>query len=90
MAERKEDLPEGYIVPIHRSLTQEIYWAGVPRNILLLEVFGGILGGVIFKSFSVIVVMVILHFVCRYFGQKDPKFLEVYWRGKDYKSFYKA
>ena len=52
MAEVKQELPPGYIVPVHRSLTQKIYWGGVPRNVLLCEFFGGVIGGIIFKSFT--------------------------------------
>lgn len=90
MAEKSQELPPGYVVPVHRSLTEELYWGGVPRNILIFEIFGGILGGVFFKTFSIVVLMFLVHMVCCYFGQKDPKFLQVYWSNKDYKPFYKA
>ena len=42
----KEQHPNGYAVPLHRSLTQPIFWGGVPRNLLLLEVLVGIIGGI--------------------------------------------
>lgn len=88
MAEVKQELPPGYVVPVHRSLTQKIYWGGVPRNVLLAEFFGAIIGGILFKSFLFVGLMVAIHFVFRFFGEKDPLFIDVYWANKDYKSFY--
>lgn len=81
-------LPEGYIIPIHRSLIQPLYWMGVPRNVLLIEIFGTILGGVIFKSFFVPVVALCVHFLFKYLGSKDPDFYKVFWASKSYKKFY--
>ena len=72
-------LPEGYIIPIHRSLIQPLYWMGVPRTIL---------GGVIFKSFFVPVVALCVHFLFKYLGSKDPDFYKVFWASKSYKKFY--
>lgn len=87
---KNSELPPGYVIPIHRSLTQEIYWAGVPRNLLLLEVFGSILGAVIFKTWIIPVIMFIVHICARWMGQKDSKFISVYTRSLPYKDFYKA
>ena len=88
MAEVKQELPPGYVVPVHRSLTQKIYWGGVPRNVLLAEFFGAIIGGILFKSFLFVGLIGAIHFVFRFFGEKDPLFIDVYWANKDYKSFY--
>lgn len=81
-------MPEGYIVPIHRSLIQPLYWMGVPRSVLLMEIFGTILGGVIFKSFIVPVVALVVHFLFKYLGSKDPDFYKVFWKSRNYKKFY--
>jgi type IV secretory pathway TrbD component len=75
-------------IPIHRSLVQPQYWMGVPRNILILEVVLAILGGVIFKTFSVLVLMICTHFIFRYFGRQDPLFHEVFLRALKHKPFY--
>lgn len=88
MAEKKEVLPKGYVIPIHRSLTTELYWMGVPRNVLLFEVFASIFSVVIFAKFWIVPLMICIHFICRYFGNNDPKFMSVFWRSKDYESFY--
>lgn len=84
----KADLPEGYEIPIHRSLTTPMFWGGVPRNLLILEVIVGVFGGLLLKTFIVPILAVAAHFLFRYLGQQDPQFHEVFWRAKDYKSFY--
>lgn len=82
---RAEDVWE---LPVHRSLTQPDYWMGVPRGILLLEFIGLILGGVLFKTFTVIPVVVAIHFLFRYFGQKDPMFMDVFLRSVRHNDYY--
>ena len=79
---------EAWKLPVHRSLTQPNYWMGVPRGILLLEFLGLILGGIIFKTFSVIPVVIGIHFLFRYFGQKDPMFLDVFLRSLQRGNYY--
>ena len=82
---RTEDVWE---LPVHRSLTQPNYWMGVPRGILLLEFIGLIMGGVLFKTFVVIPVVVAVHFLFRYFGQKDPMFMDVFLRSVRHDDYY--
>lgn len=72
MAEVKQELPPGYVVPVHRSLTQKIYWGGVPRNVLLAEFFGAIIGGILFKSFFFVGLIVAIHFISGFSGRKIP------------------
>ncbi|MBQ3365581.1 MAG: VirB3 family type IV secretion system protein [Acidaminococcaceae bacterium] len=79
---------EAWKLPVHRSLTQPNYWMGVPRGILLLEFLGLILGGIIFKTFIVIPVVIGIHFLFRYFGQKDPMFLDVFLRSLQRGNYY--
>ena len=84
----KEQHPIGYAVPLHRSLTQPIFWGGVPRNLLLLEVLVGIIGGIFFKTILVPVLCIAAHYLFRFLGQHDPDFLGVFWRSKDYRPYY--
>lgn len=88
MAEPKEAPAPGYMAPLHRSLTQPIYWMGVPRNLLLMEAFVAVFGGIILKTFTVPALCVLVHFVFRFLGQQDKLFHQVFWRNKDYKSYY--
>lgn len=84
----KQKLPEGFEVPVHRSLVKPMFWMGVPRNLFLTNVFIGIFGGIIFKTFLVVAVVVLLHFLFKYLGSKDPQFHEVFWRAKNHKTIY--
>ena len=84
----KEKLPEGYEIPVHRSLVKPLVWAGVPRDLFLANVFLGILGGVIFKTFLVVVVVVVLHYLFKYLASSDPQFHTVFWRAKSHKTIY--
>ena len=70
---------QGVEAPLHRSMVQPIYLMGVPRNIFWLEVFGGILCGLFFKSFFVVAYWYLyicflhilvrkIHFFCRCSG----------------------
>ncbi|MBE6096353.1 MAG: conjugal transfer protein TrbD [Schwartzia succinivorans] len=84
----KEDFPEGYEIPIHQSLVRPLFWMGVPRNLLLTEVLFAVLGGLIFHAWTPVVVSVIAHYLFRYLGQRDPYFLEVFWRSRQHKNYY--
>lgn len=77
-----------YEVYIHRSLTLPIFWMGVPRNVLLLEVLGGVLCGVIFKTFIVIPIICIIHAIMVWLGKQDPQFIDVFMDGKNHKLYY--
>lgn len=83
-----EKIPDGYEIPIHRSLTRPMYWGGVPRNILLAEVITAVFGGLLLKTWIVPVLCFLIHMLFRYLGQQDPQFHEVFWRAKDYKPYY--
>ena len=84
----EQNHPEGFILPLHRSLTKPIFWCGAPRNLLLAEVFAGIIGGIFFKTFLIPIICVGIHYLFRFLGQRDPDFLGVFWRSKDYKPYY--
>lgn len=86
----REELPEGYVIPVHRSLTQPLYWMGVPRNVLLSEIFGSIFAVLIFKTFIVPVIAFGIHVLFRYFGQQDQEFLNIFMNARKYKKYYSA
>lgn len=86
----REELPEGYVIPVHRSLTQPLYWMGVPRNVLLCEIFGSIFAVLIFKTFIVPVIAFGIHVLFRYFGQQDQEFLDIFMNARKYKKYYSA
>ena len=86
--EDRDSLDDIWELPVHRSLTKPNYWMGVPRGVLLLEFLALVMGGILFKTFMVIVVIVGLHFLFRYLGQKDPMFLDVFLRSVRHKGYY--
>ena len=83
-----EKLPEGYEIPIHRSLVQPLFWMGVPRNLFLSNIFFVIFGGIFFKTWTILFIGVALHFIFKFLGQKDPQFHLVFFRSKSHKLFY--
>ena len=86
----KEELPEGFVIPVHRALTQPLYWMGVPRNVLLVEIFGSIFAVLIFKTFLVPFIAIGIHVLLRYFGQQDQYFMDIFMRARKYKKYYSA
>ena len=85
---QKEELPEGYEIPIHRSLVIPLYWMGVPRNLFIAEILFAVLGGIFMKTWTVLFVAVAAHYLFRHLGQQDPQFHQVFWQGKGHKSYY--
>jgi type IV secretory pathway TrbD component len=79
---------KGFEIPIHRSLTEPILMAGVPRTIALLN---GTLAAILLlglHSWYGLPVCIILHFVAVYAAKKDPLFFDVFKRQMNHKSYY--
>lgn len=70
--------PEGYVVPLHRALTEPILMGGAPRGI---AIFVGTLAAAIGIGLKLwiagIVVWLVGHSVAVYAARKDPKVMEV-------------
>lgn len=71
---------EGFSIPIHRSLISPMYWMGVPRKLLLIEVGASVFAFVFFKNYYVAILMILLHMVFMVLGRRDPQFHQVFWR----------
>ena len=70
--------PIGYVVPLHRSLTEPVLLAGLPRNLAFLVwtvVAALVLGG---QQLWVLVPGLLLHVACVRATQYDPQLLEVF------------
>jgi type IV secretory pathway TrbD component len=85
-----EENIQGYGIPIHRSLVKPLFWLGVPRNLLLSEFFAGLVGGLLFKTFTIPVLMLVVHLICKYLATKDPQFHTVYIRSLYHSLYYKV
>ena len=81
---------ESFQAPIHRSLTQTIMLAGVPREIAILNgtaTAALVLG---FHSLLGIPVGLIIHLISLHLAKQDPQFFYVYRRCLRHKSYYEA
>lgn len=70
-------LEPGLEVPLHRSLTQPIMFAGLPRNLglLLWTVTAAFALGL--HQFWVLPIALLLHFVFAAMARRDPHFFDV-------------
>lgn len=84
----REDLPEGYEIPIHRSLVVPRLWMGVPRKMFITELLLGVTGGIFLKTWTVLFVVIGLHYLNRHLTKKDPLYLQVFLRAIRHKKFY--
>lgn len=70
--------PPGYDAPLHRSLTEPILIAGLPRNLAFLVwtiICALVLGG---RQFWVLGPGLLLHFACVRATLYDPQLLDVF------------
>jgi type IV secretion system protein TrbD len=71
-------LPVGFEVPLHRSLTEPILLAGLPRTVAFLIwtiIAAVVLGG---HQFWVLIPGLFLHWACVHATKYDPQLLEVF------------
>lgn len=78
----------GFDVPIHRSLTQQIMLAGVPREIAILNGTTVAAFGLGLHSFWAIPIGIILHVLAVVAARKDPQFFGCFRRHIKQKSYY--
>ena len=71
-------LPDGFSVPLHRSLTEPIMMAGAPRAVTIVNgTLAAALGLGLQLWLAGIVYWGIAHGAAVYAAKKDPKFLDV-------------
>lgn len=80
----------GFEVPIHRSLTEQIMIAGVPRNVAILNGTFVAALGLGLHSFLAIPLGLILHILAYAATKKDPQFFDVFKRHIRQKNYYSA
>lgn len=73
--ERK--IPEGFRVPIHRSLTEIVLMMGAPRNFVIMNFTLGAAIGVMLKLYPLLLLNITLHVLAVYATRKDPLFFDV-------------
>lgn len=72
--------PEGFEVPIHRSLTEPILLAGLPRNFAFLLWTPGMVIILGLYQLWFVPIQIGLHLVFAYLTKRDPHFFEVFKR----------
>lgn len=80
----------GYEVPIHRSLTEQIMIAGVPRRVAILNGTFVAAMGLGLHSFLAIPLGFVLHLLAYAASKKDPQFFDVFSRHSRQKNYYSA
>ena len=74
-------MPEGFEVPVHRSLTEPILLGGAPRTLAIVNgTLAAALGLGMQLWIAGIVVWLVGHGAAVYAAKRDPRFLEVLMR----------
>ena len=81
---------EGFEIPIHRSLTQPILIAGVPREMAIINTTFAAAFVIGLHSFSALPVGVLLHFVSFRLAKQDVLFFATFRRHIHQKQYYQA
>lgn len=82
------ELPPGYSVPLHRSLTEPILLGGAPRMAAIINgTLAAALGLGMQQWLVGIVYWLISHGLCAWAAKSDPKFTEVLTRHIRHKGF---
>jgi len=78
----------GYIIPLHQSLTQAIMLGGAPRNV---AIFIGTLGAAIGLGLQLwlagLIVWLLGHSIAVFAAKKDPQFMDVLMRHIKHKPY---
>lgn len=87
MAKQKK-LPEGYEIPLHRSLSMPMLWMGIPRPLFFLAIFFGIFAVMIFKSMAMLIISFFMYLLFRWLARYDKQFHRVFLANRYYKKYY--
>lgn len=71
-------VPEGFEVPLHRSLTEPILMAGAPRGVAILNgTISAALGLGLQMWLAGLVLLITVHTLAVFAAKRDPHFLDV-------------
>ena len=83
-----EGLPEGYAIPLHRSLTEPILLGGAPRTAAIMN---GTLAAALGLGLQLwalgIIYYVVSHTLCVFLANRDPQFMDVLVRHIKHKGY---
>ena len=81
---------EGFEIPIHRALTQQIMIGGVPREIAILN--GTLTAALVLGMHSIIGLPLglVIHIASAALSKKDPQFFQTFRRQIKQRNYYEA
>lgn len=86
--EAGRQIPNGYALPVYRSLTEPILLGGAPRMAAIINGTIAAALGLGLQMWAVgIIFWIVAHALCVWAAKKDPKFLEVVTRHIRHKGF---
>ncbi|HOJ78516.1 MAG TPA: VirB3 family type IV secretion system protein [Bacillota bacterium] len=79
---------EGYRIPIHHSLTEQILLGGVPRGIAILNGTLAAAFALGMHTITPLPICLVVHIVAMFAAKKDPQFFDCFKRHIQQKSYY--
>lgn len=81
-------MPEGFSIPVHRSLTEPILMGGAPRAAAILNGTVAAAIGLGMQVWTVgIVYWLVAHSICVFAAKRDPQFMDVLARHVRHKGY---
>ena len=78
MANGANGLPDGFVVPVHRSLTEHILLGGAPRGLAIANAtLAGAIGLGLQLWIAGLVMFVLGHMLAVWAARRDPQFTDV-------------
>lgn len=78
METRTPDMPAGFVVPVHRALTEQILLGGAPRGLAIANAtLAGAIGLGLQLWVAGLVVFTVGHAVAVWAARHDPQFVDV-------------
>lgn len=68
--------PDGYYIPVHKSLIDPFLMAGVPTNFFIMLSSMTVSIGVMLKMYWFMGIAIVMYLVVRNYTKKDPQFFE--------------
>ena len=85
----REEVP-GYYIKIHRSLTEPVLFAGVPRTFAILNGTFGAALVVGMQLYLAIPFFILSHVLAAWLCRKDKDIFEIFSRSIKYKDYYEV
>lgn len=79
---------DGYEIPVHRSLTEQILLGGVPRAVAILNGTICAAFAIGLHSFYVVPFCLMLHAAAMVMTKRDPQFFDAFKRHIKHKGYY--